>query len=305
MAGYVVGLPNEKSLRIGKNIEFLRKRNNNETQFSLARAIGKSHQYISTVENGKRHVLKEDLAKIARYYDVTVELVENEVLTEEKIRKLNTIKFDDSSQSLNFLFMTWKTPQPTQDEDFNRGLELWNKFLQDGGIHPYMLRPCRERFYNSYKNGNILAGAANTLRLLVLEYTFMGVRKEYLEKENLTEQDQTNLFVEMVSSRKLMSDKKKKFIEDTTDMFDECLKALRNSRNTLDIYELFFALRLYFQMEVCDDEEFGESITITGFNLLWKFSELGNKYCKSYLEYIINFIDVNEESVDKLIEGVE
>lgn len=268
-----------------KNIKLLRK-SRGELQFQLGNIIGYSDRAISAFENGRNTPSEEIFTKIADHYEVTLDMLLHEKLTKKIISQRNEI-IDISMQTtwFNALCVRVKSNRALNDEHFIMATDCFEKLLSINTISTIFIREsfekCKNAYYDSYKHSRIIAGAANTLMVIILEYAFLKVPPEMYGKDVIRNKD-----IELLSNKE-NSEEQMDFIKANEDIFEECLRALRNNPNTIDLYEYYLALKYLYGMTINDETR--ETNNAIGLALLMEYYTLDNKYV--------------ERLFDKLFEG--
>ena len=268
-----------------KNIKLLRK-SRGELQFQLGNIIGYSDRAISAFENGRNTPSEEIFTKIADHYEVTLDMLLHEKLTKKIISQRNEI-IDISMQTtwFNALCVRVKSNRALNDEHFIMATDCFEKLLSINTISTIFIREsfekCKNAYYDSYKHSRIIAGAANTLMVIILEYAFLKVPPEMYGKDVIRNKE-----IELLSNKE-NSEEQMDFIKANEDIFEECLRALRNNPNTIDLYEYYLALKYLYGMTINDETR--ETNNAIGLALLMEYYTLDNKYV--------------ERLFDKLFEG--
>ena len=268
-----------------KNIKLLRK-SRGELQFQLGNIIGYSDRAISAFENGRNTPSEEIFTKIADHYEVTLDMLLHEKLTKKIISQRNEI-IDISMQTtwFNALCVRVKSNRALNDEHFIMATDCFEKLLSINTISTIFIREsfekCKNAYFDSYKHSRIIAGAANTLMVIILEYAFLKVPPEMYGKDVIRNKD-----IELLSNKE-NSEEQMDFIKANEDIFEECLRALRNNPNTIDLYEYYLALKYLYGMTINDETR--ETNNAIGLALLMEYYTFDNKYV--------------ERLFDKLFEG--
>ena len=300
MAGYVKGLPNEKSIRIGKNIKMLRKLKG-FTQKDIGKFLNLSDGAISLYEVGKRIPIKTYLVELSKFFCVTVEMIENEIITRESLRELMSISWDCFSNIFDKSYIRLQSPAALKNDDFVRASELFDNAWISGDYSISILKTIRNRFYKAFKESNIVAAAANTLMMLYFEFNITGIPiPKLVEIANETIKP-SELVVYAKENREKIIKARNAFVSQTEEIYDECLLALRTNPSTREVSEFYMALRYQAGMVVSDDDELLESIVASGLYMLWEFSKLENRYCERFLKTICD----ESKSVEKFVKSVE
>ena len=257
-----------------KNIKLLRK-SRGELQFQLGNIIGYSDRAISAFENGRNTPSEEIFTKIADHYEVTLDMLLHEKLTKKIISQRNEI-IDISMQTtwFNALCVRVKSNRALNDEHFIMATDCFEKLLSINTISTIFIREsfekCKNAYFDSYKHSRIIAGAANTLMVIILEYAFLKVPPEMYGKDVIRNKD-----IELLSNKE-NSEEQMDFIKANEDIFEECLRALRNNPNTIDLYEYYLALKYLYGMTINDETR--ETNNAIGLALLMEYYTLDNKY---------------------------
>jgi hypothetical protein len=210
----------------------------------------------------------------------------HEKLTKKIISQRNEI-IDISMQTtwFNALCVRVKSNRALNDEHFIMATDCFEKLLSINTISTIFIREsfekCKNAYYDSYKHSRIIAGAANTLMVIILEYAFLKVPPEMYGKDVIRNKD-----IELLSNKE-NSEEQMDFIKANEDIFEECLRALRNNPNTIDLYEYYLALKYLYGMTINDETR--ETNNAIGLALLMEYYTLDNKYV--------------ERLFDKLFEG--
>ena len=268
-----------------KNIKLLRKCRG-ELQFQLGNIIGYSDRAVSAFENGRNTPSEETFIKIANHYEVTLDMLLHEKLTKKTISQRNEI-IDISMQTtwFNALCVRVKSNRALNDEHFIMATDCFEKLLSINTISTIFIgesfEKCKNAYFDSYKHSRIIAGAANTLMVIILEYAFLKVPPEMYGKDVIRNKD-----IELLSDKE-NSEEQINFIKAKEDIFEECLRALRNNPNTIDLYEYYLALKYLYGMTINDETR--EINNAIGLALLMEYYTFDNKYV--------------ERLFDKLFEG--
>lgn len=236
-------LPNETSILIGKNISVLRTYRR-ETQGDLASKIRVCKSYIGHWENGKRLPTAANLEAIADYYGISVEMITTQKISFQTLDELlNTVSFEKCYDTGIKILKRFTSPAGKNNADFCRGEELYHRLFNDETSTITTVKTCRMYYYNSFKNENILAGAANTIMMLFHEYFAMDNSSELTSR--IISNKASKLEVEnwYTSWKRNPSSERKKFIHQNEKIYDECLRALRNDPQTSSIAEYYLILK--------------------------------------------------------------
>ena len=300
MAGFVKGLPNERSIRIGKNIKTLREIKG-LTQADLGAVLNLSDKSISLYEVGKRIPNKSYLKALAVKFDVTVEMLENDVITRESLHDSTAISWECFDDIFNKSFIRLQSKAALKNEDFIRATEFFERLWNSNDYSINMLKACRNRYYKAFKEANIVAAAANTLMMLYFEFSITGVPEAQIDGLSNNTISQREFADYIKENKDKYKSARNNFVLQTEDIYDECLLALRNSADTKEVSEFYMALRYQIGMVENDDEEVYAAAILSGFYMFWEYTKLGNKYCERFFNTIIDEF----ESVESFIKSVE
>lgn len=277
MSGYVKGLPNETSVRIGNNIKFLRKlKNANQSQVGSVLGIG--FRSISFFETGRRLPSQDQLKKLSAYFDVSKEKIENEVITSENEIYISEKTGISLEKFVDKLLVDLQFPSEYKNDKFEETFELLNNLsLED--ISLCRLAAFRNRFYKSFLTSGMISDAAYTLFILCCECCY------YIGVPLNSDLSIKNVIKLCDSVSDSMINSKKRFVINTKDMYNECLLVLRNNSITRDLFEFFLSLKYCIGMtEEADSDK--RLISSIGLYMLFDFANLGNKHCESFLEIL-------------------
>lgn len=304
MAGFIKGFPNEKSILIGNNIKVLReirkKDGKKRTQKELGDYLGISSKTVSSFERGERDV-NFYLSQIAKFFDVTVEILKEEKITSHTIQSLTSISWDFARDLSNRSYIRFTSPAALKNKDFVKANDWFTDILSCDFRSLPKIRACRNCYYKAFKEANILAGAANTITLLHLEYIMLDFPDKFLIDAARDTLDLCEVISWSKESSKLLSATKKRFLDETEEIYDECLLALKENDSTASAAEFYLAFKYFTVMVEYESPEHAEAIKMMGLYLFYEYSKLKNQYCERYIECLVE----NFESVEFLIKSVD
>ena len=247
MAGIKYFTPSQEDLLLGNNIKTLRE-NKKESQQDLADILGVSSKLISCYELGTRKISEEKTKIIAEHYGIDVETLVNEEVNETWLKEWQACLDDDCLISyFKSTFRRFKTNQDLLNQNFKLGDEMLSRYLRGETNMDTILNSARNRFYQSYKEDGLLDGAANTLMLILMEFSQIGLEQKFVDKISTNSISKSDLLVYGIKRMCALSDAQLNFIKSNENVYDECLLALRNNKK-VNMYEYFFMLRYYYGM---------------------------------------------------------
>ena len=211
---------------------------------------------------------KDNLERIAEYYHITVEdLISKEITYSFLDNFYKPIPVEDYKVEPYKIFLMFTSQEAENNEDFNIAKKLYTKNFTNNceilksyenlvsneretlqysiereltaNISEILedINSCRNHYYRSFKNNGILAGAANTLSMLLLGYlftSFSNIPPELIRKmlNNQASNSDFSLFYDKTMRTK--NENCLAFVTDNYDIYMECLKALRNNVKTID-----------------------------------------------------------------------
>lgn len=278
----------EESIRMGKNLRFLRDREG-LTQSDVADLLGLgSRKTICGYEKGDI-IPKKYHRQLADYFDVSIEEFKNNNIEGDADNQMSVcVEPDEVESFFSKLGIYQISPEAIKNDDFLRGDELL-KIILTGDISSVRMAACRNRFYNSFKKGNIMEGAANVLMMLFLEYIWLVISDfppELLQKYAFGVCQRTEFFQWVDSVR--FSKECIEFLDSTDSVFYECLGALKNTAKWNELYEFYFSAR-YLVYIVDNGVDYNNNLKI-GIDMLVSFVKQGNYFCALFLNNFLKLI---------------
>lgn len=269
--------------RVGNNIKLLRKRRK-ETLEALAAVLHVSKSYVSQFEHGQKPVGEEYLQLIAKHYDVTVEMLIDKDLTNVLMNEYEgELKIKELLDIRDMILCQFKAINSSiqNDDDFMKGDFFFDRFISDDYLET-MVQSCRNYYYASFKNGNILSGASNTLMMLFVEYLRIDFSNEIKYRIINQKLSTKELFLYFKKQIKQLSSAKREFIRKNESIFNECLCALRNDLEGRNIAEYYMCLRYFFVM-LENQRSYMENVEI-GLIMMKNFALLENPFAIKFME---------------------
>ena len=287
MAGIVNGLPNEKSIRLGNNIRLLRE-HKDESREKLGIAIGLSGSMIAQIENGARNVHNDVLYSIAKHYKVSLSSLKHEVITQKMLDEKDECFDTHITNDLIFLLIPFFEKQSSgESKHFDDAIgELKYATKSDGTLIKHRVESIRNNFYKAYKENNVIEAAQNVIFMILCEYSNIGKSTELITK--YLSETITKMEIDIAGDAifESLSSAQKQYILKYEDLYNECLKALRNSNQYKDLAELDLAVRYY--LSFIDNDELPEKNLNFGIMLIWDLANcFDNKYAKALIDKII------------------
>ena len=265
------------SNQIINNIKLFMKQNNDSVQ-SLANNVMYSNSTVYGYLNGTKSVTQDFINAVAKYYEIPVKVISYDKLTKNDVEKFYTYINEKEYQKYGecFFFVQNEKSASSEFDNAVKCLEYMN-LSQTPSIG--MISSCRNSFYTSFKKHGLLDGAANTLMTMLLEFAFLNLSPDYYSRAmlgTLKNKDVEN------NLEKPITKEAKTFIRDKEAIYNECLCALRNSKEYLDLYEYYLAMKYLFSF--VNNRKSKKRNSYFGGELLWDLYELGNKYAREYID---------------------
>ncbi|MBQ7968813.1 MAG: helix-turn-helix transcriptional regulator [Clostridia bacterium] len=271
-------IKNEVRSRIANNISILVEHRGGKLK-DLEKVLNVAYSTVAAFANGTRHVSDEHLEKIAKYYKIPFEILKEETLSFEYLREYDAIpNMDEMLKKYELFFQSKVTSQMSKDNKyFQKADELFDR-IREFVCMETMPKTSRELYYKAYKEDGILAGAANTLMMLFIEYTQTSMERESMKKFVNSKLTNGDIYSEYKKINQPLSDARKKFINDTKMIFDECIGVLWSVDEGKYLAEYYLALK-YLLCMVDNNRACIENIEI-GSLMMLEFMKLGNSLAK-------------------------
>lgn len=279
-----------------KNLKFLRN-SCHLGQEELANKLYMQQNGISMYETGKRPMNYEISERVAKFFNVPVELFLKSDLSELDgvCQKLTVEKI----KSLGKVMIPILESSSADDNYFKRGIELFNE-MEESIIEEICknnydtvnykkyknmlidkLDVCIEKFIDSCNKYHSYEAAANVVGI-VLFISGLYCNKAVLESiESILNQQKVDVKMLLQSPRSSSQDKAD-FIEMYGDLVIDAIKILKKNENWSELGDYYMALRLI--MNATDNGYEKDMNIVSGYSLMFQLCELGNKYALACLE---------------------
>lgn len=276
----------ENSNILGENILLLREFHN-ESQTDLAKIIGKSLDSVSKYERGLRAPKKETLKLIAKHYGLSINTIMNSVLTIKYLEELNhDIRDKISLKSFKSILTQITSSEAETNNNFIIAQKCFFHILETDTPMDCMFIECKQHFYKSFQEENLLEGAANTIMILFWEFIYRITPPNIFKTTTLINLKLTESMTEDIQRN--MERIKPSFIEENNEAFSSCLWALKHNTLTAELADYYIALKYLFNL--VDNDNSYETNSEIGLALLFEFADLDNEYAINFLKFIHDFI---------------
>lgn len=265
--------------RIADNLLTLRE-HKGDTRKKLAHKLdGYSYDTIVAYELQKRNIPQEYVTTIAEVYNIPVSMIMEQNLTKELLVSYDSlIDKSDFLKCFDLFFFAAATSEGARANEHFKKADTYRERIENLDFMGMMPNSARTLYYKSFIEDGILAGAANTLMMIFIEYAQMNVVPQS------TKNDLTNgeLYSQFKSLFDDLTPQKKKFIQSIQEIFDECLKALGSIDQGRIYAEYYTALR-YLLCMIDNKREYRENLEI-GIIMMQEFSKIGNPLAKKVVD---------------------
>ena len=157
--------------RIANNLLVLRE-HKGDTRKELVEKL-KIYPYdtIVSYELGKRSVPEDYIDAISKLYRVSVNMIKEQDLTRELLTQYDSpMDISDLREKCEFWFYASATSEAARENEYFKKAEEYRKRIENLDFMASMISSARTLYYRSFVENGVLAGAANTLMMLFLEY---------------------------------------------------------------------------------------------------------------------------------------
>lgn len=287
---------------LGNNIRNLRNYYN-ESREELAEILGFELSTISNYELGYRVPDEDTLNKIAKHFNISVDILMNEDVSIIKSININHKKIEELNNFCELLFPIVATKEDLKNKKFKNAYEKHKK-LFNGDLEDIK----KEAFdiYNLYKElsntGNIhsiinMLSVSSFLKFYLLIFTPENI-KVFNQTEDLnnsiSDVQIKNIIKNGLNDLKEESKYKKtvsNFISQCTDIIFDLIKKLKNN-NYSEIGDYYLAISCIYNL-IDNDNTKIENQTF-GCEYIGILAKLENKYAIQYFDQVINnIIDID------------
>lgn len=269
--------------RIAKNLKTLREYKHDTREKLACKLEGYSRHTIDAYELRKRNIPQEYITAVAKVYNFPVNMIVEQTLTKELLVSYDSlIDRSDFLKCLDLLFFATATSERAKSNEHFKKAEEYRERIESLDFMEMMPNSARTLYYKSFIEDGILAGAANTLMMIFVEYAQINVFPDVFSKnlaDDLTNGELYNLFKRLVDG---LTPAKKKFLQTTQKIFDECLFAL-GSVNEGRIHAEYYTALKYLLCMIDNEREYRENLEI-GIIMMKEFSKIGNPLAKKVVD---------------------
>lgn len=264
--------------RVGNNIRVLRE-HRGDSRENLGKAINVAYSTVASFENGIRTVNDEHIEKIAKKYGVSFDMIKAQTLTKELLVEYDAQVNNEIANELNKILFVGKVTSPLarKNDNFKQADEYFQRIINLDYMET-MVRTSRELYYKSFKEDGILAGAANTIMMLLVEFLLIDINTDLTEKLSKGKLTNGEAYLYVKSINQSSSISRIKFINDTKAIFDECIRAISSENEGKVFAEYYIALKYMFCM-VDNGRGYRENVEI-GRIMMREFANFDNQLAK-------------------------
>ena len=270
--------------RIAENLIVLRKHKCDTREELACKLEGYSRHTIAAYELQKRNIPQEYIATIAEVYNIPVSMIMEQNLTKELLVSYDSLI--DKSEFLKcfdlFFFAAASSEGARANEHFKKA-DTYRERIENLDFMEMMPNSARTLYYKSFVEDGILAGAANTLMMIFVEYAQTNVLPDLFSQMITGKLTNGKLYVQFRSLFDDLTPRKKKFVQATQEIFDECLIALGSVDQGRIYAEYYTALKYLFCM-IDNGRGYRENLEI-GIIMMKEFSKIGNPLTKKVLDF--------------------
>ena len=168
------------------------------------------------------------------------------------------------------------------NEHFKKA-EEYRKRIESLDCMETMVNTARKLYYSAFIEDGILAGAANTLMMLFIEYGSTNMIPDIFSKLRMGDITNGELYIQMRCLFSPLSPQKRKFIESIQAIFDECIVALGCNDQGRVFAEYYTALK-YLLCMIDNGRDYRENLEI-GSVMMKEFSKMGNQFARKAVEF--------------------
>lgn len=246
-----------------------------------------SDTHFSNMLAGRKEIPQEIITYIAHFFNIPIAFVGSIEFDTEVLKKLHDfIDLDKYTFLATKILSPFYTDEAMKDPLFENAINLFKKLIYTEETYPKeSWACCKKAFYLLFKTKNFLFCAANTIIVIFHEFCDLGVT-DFIRKQN---SNATLLDIleleEMISVERVAL--KKSFLDENSDMFDECIKAIAQDKELKDFALFSVAFRYLINMIDNGISTYTNSDIIGG-TMLDELNNLGNKYAKAFYDMFLD-----------------
>ena len=278
----------EDMQRITGNIRLLRE-HWEDTREVLSEELANNNYPVAVVtiksyENGQRDIPPEYVEALAKIYNISTRIVMEQELTKELLDSYYAqLNFVSYLKDIDFMFFNAAVTSDSAllNEDFVRANEHFKALVNydfENMVSPTVIR---ELYYKSFVEGDVLAGAANTLMMLFMEYVGLNFDPFSIQKAIKGSLTNGQLYERLVNVWNEITPEKQSFLVETKEVFDRCIKGLAQ-KGARTYAEYYMALKYFFCM-IDNGRSYRENLEIARV-IMTELKNIDNKLVISFIE---------------------
>lgn len=275
---------NDDVKRIANNLLTLRE-HKGDTRKELVQKL-KVYPYDTIVayELGKRNVPEDYIEAVAKLYRVSVNMIKEQSLTRDLLVIYDSpMDISEFYEKHDFVFYATATSDAARSNEHFKMAEEYRKRIKKLDCMETMPNFARSLYYKSFVEDGILAGAANTIMMLFVEYGQTNVLPDVFSKMKTGDLTNGEFYIQFRSLFSDLTPLKKEFIQTNQEVFDKCLTAL-GSVDQGRIYAEYYTALKYLLCMIDNGRGYKENLEI-GAIMMREFSKIGNPLAKKAVEF--------------------
>jgi transcriptional regulator with XRE-family HTH domain len=275
---------NDDVKRIANNLLTLRE-HKGDTRKSLVEKLGVyPYDTIVSYELGKRNVPEDYIEAVAKLYHVSVNMIKEQRLTKDLLVIYDSsMDISDFYEKHDFWFYATATSEAARANENFKKAEEYRERIENLDCMETMPNSARTLYYKAFIEDGILAGAANTIMMLFVEYSQTNMMPDVFSKMKTGDLTNGEFYIQFRSLFSDLTPEKKKFIQTNEAVFDKCLTAL-GSVDQGRIYAEYYTALKYLLCMIDNGRGYRENLEI-GAIMMKEFSTIGNPLAKKAVEF--------------------
>lgn len=273
--------------QLGRNIQRLREIYG-DTLDDLGNGIGFAKSTVKGYENGSRKPVPDTLKAIATRYGKTVDELLSTDLTDLGRRDVQLFSLSSIFEIFKILMPLSCSTEVMKNAAFKKAYDycqrILNAFDKGETIRGSIISDSTELFLKAIEETESPESVANLVWCIFVWWSQLFDSNELLLLQNrlLTKRiDMMELFRSIKKVSPEVEEKRQNFVLDVDELLCGAIKALKSDENWSDLGDYYLALR--FINGLVDTKMSSEMNTAIGIQLMLAYSQLGNKYAKTFL----------------------
>lgn len=276
------GIDSEDNMRIANNVRLIREHWEDDRK-TLVELLNGVYPYdtIKAYEYGKRPVPDDYISAISNLYGVTVNMIKEQTLTEELLAaydsKLDIVEFFNEHDFV--IFAGAISEAAKENADFQEAEKCLQRIIN---LNYSIDDPtnARKLYFKSFEDTGLLAGAANAIMMLFVEYSHLTLAPDIESFEKMLRGYVTNgqFYARFRNIWSNLTEERRHFIKETQEIFDKCINALCKTYDGRIYAEYYMALK-YLVCMVDNGREYRENLEI-GSIMLQELVKLDNRFAR-------------------------